>query len=207
MADFEKDDIPMLSNTNRQLLDEHADSRFQRFASTTRSASISIPTNSMESYESETNLVGYTGPLRSERRTPFIQMSGPLYVSRKPESFFPVNQGVTGHKTVEPMAEKFPSSRGKDQNDWPNENYAAKNEHLLRSGQLGLCNDPYCTTCPTFHNYKAAQQKNSIASSVFDPKVFFLPVLFYKLTGILFWFVLCALVVYQNIICFGRPHS
>ncbi|PWA98503.1 cyclic nucleotide-binding transporter 1 [Artemisia annua] len=30
----------------------------------------------------------------------------------------------------------------------------AKNEHLLRSGQLGLCNDPYCTTCPTPYSYK-----------------------------------------------------
>ncbi|GJW41993.1 hypothetical protein Tco_0070792 [Tanacetum coccineum] len=30
----------------------------------------------------------------------------------------------------------------------------AKNEHLLRSGQLGICNDPYCTTCPTPYSYK-----------------------------------------------------
>ncbi|PWA82825.1 hypothetical protein CTI12_AA041140 [Artemisia annua] len=29
-----------------------------------------------------------------------------------------------------------------------------KNEHLMRSGQLGLCNDPYCTTCPSAYNYK-----------------------------------------------------
>ncbi|KAM4114378.1 hypothetical protein ACJW30_04G064300 [Castanea mollissima] len=170
MAGYENDDIPMLLDTHAQFLDEHPDSRFQRFVSTTRSASISIPMNSMDSYDSETNLVGYTGPLRSERRTPFTQMSGPLYVGRKPESLFPVNQGVTGHKKVEPVPEKFPSSRGKDQNDWPNDNYAAKNEHLLRSGQLGVCNDPYCTVCPTYDNFRAAQQKNSKASSLFDPK-------------------------------------
>ncbi|XP_050255630.1 probable cyclic nucleotide-gated ion channel 20, chloroplastic isoform X2 [Quercus robur] len=169
MAGYENDDIPMLLDTHAQFLDEHPDSRFQRFVST-RSASISIPTNSMDSYDSETNLVGYTGPLRSERRTPFTQMSGPLYIGRKPESLFPVNQGVTGHKKVESVPEKFPSSRGKDQNDWPNDNYAAKNEHLLRSGQLGVCNDPYCTVCPTYDNFRAAQQKNSKASSVFDPK-------------------------------------
>ncbi|KAM4106464.1 hypothetical protein ACB094_04G067200 [Castanea mollissima] len=170
MAGYENDDIPMLLDTHAQFLDEHPDSRFQRFVSTTRSASISIPMNSMDSYDNETNLVGYTGPLRSERRTPFTQMSGPLYVGRKPESLFPVNQGVTGHKKVEPVPEKFPSSRGKDQNDWPNDNYAAKNEHLLRSGQLGVCNDPYCTVCPTYDNFRAAQQKNSKASSLFDPK-------------------------------------
>ncbi|XP_050255636.1 probable cyclic nucleotide-gated ion channel 20, chloroplastic isoform X3 [Quercus robur] len=169
MAVFEKDDIPMLSDTHAQFFDEHPDSRFQRFASTSRSASISIPMNSLDSYDSETNLVGYTGPLRSERRTPFTQMSGPLYV-RKPESLFPVNQGVTGRKKAEPVPEKFTSSRGKDQNDWLNDNYAAKNEHLLRSGQLGVCNDPYCTVCPTYDNFRATQQKNSKASSVFDPK-------------------------------------
>ena len=214
MAAFEKDDIPMLSNTHAQFSDEHPDSRFQRFASTSRSASISIPMNSLDSYDSETNLVGYTGPLRSERRTPFTQMSGPLYVSRKPESLFPVNQGVTGRKKAEPVPEKFTSSRGKDQNDWPNDNYGAKNEHLLRSGQLGVCNDPYCTVCPTYDNFKATQQKNSKASSVFDPKVFFflnlravLPVLIYKFIAILCCLVLYALVVYQNIISFGSPNS
>ncbi|KAI3796845.1 hypothetical protein L1987_39531 [Smallanthus sonchifolius] len=30
----------------------------------------------------------------------------------------------------------------------------ATNEHLLRSGQLGMCNDPYCTTCPTSYYNK-----------------------------------------------------
>ncbi|KAK9996715.1 hypothetical protein SO802_021401 [Lithocarpus litseifolius] len=147
MAGSENDDIPMLLDTHTQFLDEHPDSRFQRFVST-RSASISIPTNSMDSYDSETNLVGYTGPLRSERRTPFTQMSGPYTLAVSLKAFF----------------------RGKYQNDWPNDNYAAKNEHLLRSGQLGVCNDPYCTVCPTYDNFRAAQQKNSKASSVFDPK-------------------------------------
>ncbi|KAG6673151.1 hypothetical protein I3842_16G097500 [Carya illinoinensis] len=170
MSGFEKDDIPMLSDTNGQFLDQHADSQFQRFAYRTRSASISIPMDSMESYASETNLVGYTGPLRSERRTPFIQMSGPLYVSRKPENLFLPNQGVTGPKTMEPLASKFTSFKGKDQDDWPHDNNFGKNEHLLRSGQLGMCDDPYCTTCPTYNNFMAAQQMNSKASLAFDPK-------------------------------------
>ncbi|KAG2664834.1 hypothetical protein I3760_16G101800 [Carya illinoinensis] len=170
MSGFEKDDIPMLSDTNGQFLDQHADSQFQRFAYRTRSASISIPMDSMESYASETNLVGHTGPLRSERRTPFIQMSGPLYVSRKPESLFLPNQGVTGPKTMEPLASKFTSFKGKDQDDWPHDNNFGKNEHLLRSGQLGMCDDPYCTTCPTYNNFIAAQQMNSKASLAFDPK-------------------------------------
>ncbi|XP_040998456.1 probable cyclic nucleotide-gated ion channel 20, chloroplastic isoform X2 [Juglans microcarpa x Juglans regia] len=170
MAGFEKDDIPMLSDTNGRSLDRHADSQFQRFAYRTRSASLSIPMDSMESYASETHLMGHTGPLRSERRTPFIQMSGPLYVSRKPENLFLPNQGVTGPKTMEPLVSKFTSFKGKDQDDWPHDNNFGKNEHLLRSGQLGMCNDPYCTTCPTYNNFIAAQQMNSKASLAFDPK-------------------------------------
>ncbi|XP_062158144.1 probable cyclic nucleotide-gated ion channel 20, chloroplastic [Alnus glutinosa] len=171
MAGFEKDDIPMLSDTNGQSSHEHVDSQFQKLAYRTRSASISIPMNSVESYESETILVGHTGPLRSERRTPFTQMSGPLYVGRKPENLIRPNQAIAGCKTVEPLKGNFPSSNGKDPVDWPHDIYTGKNEHLLRSGQLGMCNDPYCTTCPIYYdNFKAAQQKNSKGSSVFDTK-------------------------------------
>ncbi|KAK9278892.1 hypothetical protein L1049_028473 [Liquidambar formosana] len=170
MAAFEKDEVPMLSDTHPQLMDEHADSKFQVFASRTRSASFSISMNSMDSYRSENNLVGHTGPLRNERRTPFIQMSGPIYVNRKPGNPFRPSEVVIGRKMVEPSAEEYPSFNGTDQNDWPNDNYAGKNEHLLKSGQLGICNDPYCTTCPTYYNFKEAQRKNSKTSGIFDPK-------------------------------------
>ncbi|XP_021601040.1 probable cyclic nucleotide-gated ion channel 20, chloroplastic isoform X7 [Manihot esculenta] len=170
MANFDKDEVPMLSDVHPQLLDENVDSRVQAFTSWTRSASISIPTNSMEPFGNEANLVGYTGPLRSERRAPLIQMSGPIYINRKAENLFDLNHGVTGHKIVEPKAEKFPSFNGMDQHDWTDDRYAGKNEHLLRSGQLGVCNDPYCTTCPTYYNFKPAQQKHSKASVIFDPK-------------------------------------
>lgn len=78
----------MLSDVHPQLLDENVDSRVQAFTSWTRSASISIPTNSMEPFGNEANLVGYTGPLRSERRAPLIQMSGPIYINRKAENLF-----------------------------------------------------------------------------------------------------------------------
>ncbi|KAK4842881.1 hypothetical protein QYF36_001207 [Acer negundo] len=170
MAGYEKDEVPMLSDSHPQLSDERVDSRFQMFASRTRSASISIPMNSMESYGPEVNLVGHTGPLRTARRTPFIQMSGPLYVSPKPDNLFRPPQGVLSLKTTEPKAERFPSFNGMDQNDWHDDNYAGKNEHLLRSGQLGMCNDPYCTTCPTYYNFKGVQPKNSKGSGLFDPK-------------------------------------
>ncbi|XWS60796.1 hypothetical protein CRYUN_Cryun07bG0068100 [Craigia yunnanensis] len=169
MACYDKDEVRMLSDTHPNSSENDQDSQFQTFISRTRSASISIPMNSIESYEN-TNLVGHTGPLRNERKTPFIQMSGPLYISRKPENSFHLNQSAAGHKMVEFKAEKIPSFNGMDEKDWTDNNYAAKNEHLLMSGQLGMCNDPYCTTCPTYYNSKAEQQKNSKASGIFDTK-------------------------------------
>lgn len=172
MAAYEKDDLPMLSDSH--LSDENVDSRLNVFASRTRSASLSIPTNSTDSYEPQPFLVGHTGPLRNERRTPFVQMSGPLYISRNRENNFRPNQGVTSIQMPERKIETYPSFSGMEQNDWSEDNYARKNEHLLRSGQLGMCNDPYCTTCPTFYNYQAGQAKRQKTSGIFDAKVFFL---------------------------------
>ncbi|XP_006478110.2 probable cyclic nucleotide-gated ion channel 20, chloroplastic isoform X3 [Citrus sinensis] len=168
MAGDEKDEMPMLSDSQSKSSDRNFDFRLQTFASRTRSASMSITMNSTDSFEPEANLVGLTGPLRNERRTQFLQMSGPLYSNRKPDHIFRRNQGVTGVNLVETKAEKFPSFSGMDQNDWLDNRYEAKNEHLLRSGQLGMCNDPYCTTCPTY--YKATQSKHSKSSGIFDPK-------------------------------------
>ncbi|KAJ7975327.1 Cyclic nucleotide gated channel protein [Quillaja saponaria] len=157
----------MLSDTHVQLSDEDGDSNYRRFAS--RSASFFIPMDSMESYERETNLVGHSGHLRSESAS-FRQMGSQLFVSPKPDNLSRKNLGVTGNKVAETNEEKFPSVNGKGENDWSGFNYAGKNEHLLRSGQLGMCNDPYCTTCPTYFNIKATQQKHSKASSIFDHK-------------------------------------
>ena len=125
----------------------------------------------MESHEREASLVGHTGPLRSQR-TPFVPMSGPLYANRGPDNLFRPTQPVTaGKKEPEPKIERFPSVNGTNQNDWIDDNLAKRNEHLLRSGQLGMCNDPYCTTCPTYYHLKAAPRKYSKTSALFDSHV------------------------------------
>ena len=165
MSDLEKDETPMLSEAHSQYLDEPRVSHSHRRTSRNRSASISIPMNSMESYQTESSLVSHTGPLRNEKKTPFIPMSGPLL---KSEGLFPPTPGVRGHRKAEPRAEKFPSFNGMEWNNRPHNNYAGKNEHLLRSGQLGVCNDPYCTICPT-HFIDSRQQRNSKVS--FFPKL------------------------------------
>ncbi|ONI09486.1 hypothetical protein PRUPE_5G240800 [Prunus persica] len=170
MAGYERDEVPMLSDTHPQLSDENVHLQFETFMSRTRSASVSIPMDSMDSsFEREASLVSHTGPLRSRTKTPFLPMSGPLY-NRRPDNIFRLTQAVPGQEeAVKPAGEKFPSTNVTNQNEGTDDNYAGKNEHLLRSGQLGMCNDPYCTTCPTY-NLKAAQPQHSKASGIFDPK-------------------------------------
>jgi cyclic nucleotide gated channel, plant len=160
MNHFDKDEIPILSETRGQRSDEPQDSTFRRNISRTRSASISIPMASLDPYERQPNLVGHTGPLRTTRKTPVSQMSGPLYATPATGNPFQNNIIVAGNKVRENKTEKFSTFDGTD-----------KNEHLLRSGQLGMCNDPYCTTCPTY--FKVAQQRKPRAPTIFDPKVSF----------------------------------
>ncbi|KAL8530088.1 hypothetical protein ACS0TY_007251 [Phlomoides rotata] len=104
-----------------------------------RNRSVSFSVPS-DSSSYEPNLVGFTGPLRIQRG------AGPLYPPRG---------------APEPKREGHSS---KDRND-----DMAKNEHLLRSGQLGVCNDPYCTTCPIFYNVQG-RKKPSSKTSEFDAK-------------------------------------
>ncbi|XP_034917297.1 probable cyclic nucleotide-gated ion channel 20, chloroplastic [Populus alba] len=169
MAKHDKDNIPTLSDTHPESVDENVDSQFRPFLYRTQSASTFIPLDSMESYGSETNIVGFTGPLRSARKAPLVQMSGPLYINRNTENLFLARHGVTTRKKVDSKPEKYPSLNGRDKNDW-DDNYTATNAHLMRSGQLGMCNDPYCTTCPLYYHSTASQQRDAKTSSIFDSK-------------------------------------
>ncbi|CAH2053451.1 unnamed protein product [Thlaspi arvense] len=115
------------------------------FTSTNRSVSLSNPTLSTDRFDISSVPLGYTGPLRTQRRRPpLVQMSGPLYSTRRPESHFPPSPIETpdSSSTVDVP---------------PEDDYVLKNANLLKSGQLGMCNDPYCTTCPSYYNRQAAQ--------------------------------------------------
>ncbi|CAI9766502.1 unnamed protein product [Fraxinus pennsylvanica] len=164
----EKDEVPMLSAAYLHS-DERNDSQIRGFTSRMRSASMSSVMNSMDFSDHENTFLGFTGPLKNERRTSIGQLSGPLYISHKHDGIFRPAQAALRQKPAESKVERYPSIDGMDRKDRTYENYAGKNEHLLRSGQLGMCNDPYCTTCPTYYNFKA-QQKNSRTSDVFDAK-------------------------------------
>lgn len=169
MASFERDETPMLSATDSQV-DMLDDSQFRRFTYRTRSASMSVPMHTVESSEDQSTFVGHTGPLRNARQTPFVQMSGPLYISHTNENVFQSTQGGLVHRASEPKVERYPSSNVMDQNDWVVNSYAGKNEHLLKSGQLGMCDDPYCTTCPTYYK-PYGQRKKHKPSDFLDHKV------------------------------------
>ncbi|KAK4428166.1 putative cyclic nucleotide-gated ion channel 20, chloroplastic [Sesamum alatum] len=164
----EKDKTPMLSAMHIKS-DDQNDSRSRIFSTRTRSASMSIPANALDSSEQENNLVGFTGPLKKGRQISSVQMSGPLYTSRNHEVIFQPPQIPLEQNTDEPKLDRYPSTDAMDNNDWPLDNYEAKNDRLLKSGQLGMCNDPYCTTCPTYYNVKG-RQRHSRTSEIFDAK-------------------------------------
>lgn len=169
MAEFGTDEAPMLSETIPKQLNEHDDSKFKTHVTRTRSVSISIPMIPIDPYETDTNFKRHTGPLRSKRKTQYNPISGPLYVPDKSGNHFKQNMIAPICNGVESKTEKFPLS-GTNECDFQN-NYANKNEHLVRSGQLGMCNDPYCTICPAY--FKATQQRDSKNSGLFNPKVSF----------------------------------
>ncbi|CAN0902221.1 Probable cyclic nucleotide-gated ion channel 20, chloroplastic [Linum grandiflorum] len=169
MADYDRDETPMLSAADAQLSDEPVhDAIYREVLLRARSASVAVPN---DPYEIGNRLAGYTGPLRSERKTPLSQLSGPLYVSRQTEDISLQNRALTLTKSLDQNIEIFPSLKTTDQDEWScDSTHGARNEHLMRSGQLGMCSDPYCTTCPMYYNTNVGKQKPSRSSFIFDPR-------------------------------------
>ncbi|KAJ4893862.1 putative cyclic nucleotide-gated ion channel 19 [Raphanus sativus] len=75
--------------------------------------------------------------------------SGPLYSTRRPD------QSLSLPSHVQPPESSLSSSTV----DVPSEEdeCVLKNANLLKSGELGMCNDPYCTTCPSYYNSQTAK--------------------------------------------------
>ncbi|KAL7153596.1 hypothetical protein ABFS83_04G180100 [Erythranthe nasuta] len=161
MDPSERDEIPMLPTTYVQS-DDIVESTNRAFATRTRSASMSIPRNSLETSEYEPSLVGFTGPLRAQKPT------ASLYANQNREFIFQPPQGASSQqKNTEAKMERFPSMVQSESSDWPMDDYTSKNDHLLKSGQLGMCNDPYCTTCPVYYKVKGRHRRTS---DIFDAK-------------------------------------
>ncbi|KAL0743410.1 hypothetical protein Bca4012_084923 [Brassica carinata] len=157
---MEKDDVPML-------LVSDSSSRTRPFTSRSRSVSHANTSSTIDGFDSSTVVLGYTGPLRTQRRPPLVQMSGPLSSTRSPEPLFlpPPTSSTGDFSSSQP--ERYPSFAALEHKN-SDEEFVLKHAHLLRSGQLGMCNDPYCTTCPSYYNRKAAQIPTSRVSAIFD---------------------------------------
>jgi len=152
MANFENAELQKIpEETDAQPYHETLHSKFQRLLSGKQSASVSIP---MESYEREISLVGD---------------SGSLYATPETDNLMQHSIVVTGNKTDESKIDEVSTFDSTVSKYW-NRSYDSINEHLLRSGKLGVCNDPYCTTCPTY--FKSSQLSNPKACNIPDPKVF-----------------------------------
>ncbi|XP_058108459.1 probable cyclic nucleotide-gated ion channel 20, chloroplastic isoform X2 [Magnolia sinica] len=163
------DKVSMLLDSRSQLSNDSMEVPLTSFSTrrTTRSVSCLAmsATNSMGPYGSENSPLSHTGRLNGEKQALFIPMSGPLYSHTKPESFSQPMNGTLGRRT---MAVKE-SVIEMGQMDRPDDSFVQKNEHLLKSGQLGKCNDPFCTTCPVNYDFKEAEKKYNKASA-FDTK-------------------------------------
>ncbi|KAL9224819.1 hypothetical protein vseg_000819 [Gypsophila vaccaria] len=142
----DRDEIPMLTFSRAQLSETRGDSTTNVFRPLARIASVS--TRMDPPVFSQHSNLGHTGPLRRERRTPFTQMSGPLYIRSNPENQYESTSEALVNQDKLQSSEKY---SGLTKSEWVNETYAEKDEHLLKSGQLGMCNDPYCTTCPSYY--------------------------------------------------------
>ncbi|KAG2271678.1 hypothetical protein Bca52824_066233 [Brassica carinata] len=92
------------------------------------------------------------------RTRPFTSSSEPLFLPPPPTSTRDVSSS---------QPERYPSFTALEHKN-SEEEFVLKHAHLLRSGQLGMCNDPYCTTCPSYYNRKAAQIPTSRVSAIFD---------------------------------------
>ncbi|XP_047171193.1 probable cyclic nucleotide-gated ion channel 20, chloroplastic, partial [Vigna umbellata] len=149
MASFENDELQKIpEETDAQPYHETLHSKFQRLLSGKQSASVSIP---MESYEVETSLVGD---------------SGSLYATSESDNLMQHSIVVTGNIAQE-STDEFSTVDSTASKYW-HKSYDSINEHLLRSGKLGICNDPYCTTCPSY--FKSSRLRNPKACNIPDPK-------------------------------------
>ncbi|KAJ0238406.1 cyclic nucleotide-gated ion channel 20 [Hirschfeldia incana] len=133
----ENDEVPIPEETSR--------AHTKAFNFKNRSVSLSNSTYSIDGCDNSKVALGYTVPIRTQRTPPV-----PLYSTRIPQSLFP------------PSTEPLDSSSTVDV---PYEDESIlKNANLLKSGQLGMCNEPYFTTCPSYYNHQAAEFHTSRVS-------------------------------------------
>ncbi|XP_057855168.1 probable cyclic nucleotide-gated ion channel 20, chloroplastic [Cryptomeria japonica] len=171
MARDKIDEVPMLSNS--QSHDSSViDVELQSFPMS-RSASMSLPTmRGIRQQKEENKMIPFSGPIRSEGKIQaFLPISGPLPMVRGYEgrSISTSSSLRTLNKVDGTDFEGGISlSGGRHETS---DNHGKKHEHLLKSGPLGRCNDPFCTTCPSYYGINEKDAKMSHLRPAFDYKV------------------------------------
>ncbi|KAL2334312.1 hypothetical protein Fmac_015525 [Flemingia macrophylla] len=82
-------------------------------------------------------------------------------------------------KVIAESTNTFPTLDGADEIDWDN-----RHKYLMRSEKLGMCNDPYCTTCPTYLK-KASRKPSTKVDAKFNKNHCFYFVCSYVLGGVM----------------------
>ncbi|KAL6552837.1 hypothetical protein OROHE_008201 [Orobanche hederae] len=143
----ERDDIPMLPAVDVQLDDRTS----REFSIRRRSASMPVLMSSLAYSEIKHSVVGFTN--LNKRQNPTVQISSPLFVNHDSEFIFQPPQDALRQTTNEPEIQVCPENNDRQLND-----YVPKNEHLLKSGHLGMCSDPNCINCPMVSSIKGCQK-------------------------------------------------
>ncbi|PKA49601.1 putative cyclic nucleotide-gated ion channel 20, chloroplastic [Apostasia shenzhenica] len=130
---------------------EQGDVELRRLSA--RSISMSTPFNA--SYESEAAFMSHTGPLRSQRPAEFSPMSGPLCRNPTPGNACFHKVGRQNNKSHAIMPEEM------ERKYWFGSRGVQRNEHLWKSGPLGVCNNPDCIDCPVAYKTNRVHYKSS----------------------------------------------
>jgi len=159
MARDKIDEVPMLLDSQSQRSQDYSlpEVELQSFPMG-RSMSISLPTREgLRRHDNESRDIPFSGPLRNdERRRALIPMSSPLQSNRLVNIARVSMSGPlrTDREVEERVVNSLVSVSGGGGEHGMNNNYGGRHEHLLKSGPLGRCNDPFCTTCPSYYDFK-----------------------------------------------------
>lgn len=173
MARDKIDEVPMLLESQSQRSQDSSlpEVELQSFPMG-RSMSISLPMREgLRSHENERRDVPFSGPLRNdERRRALIPMSGPLQSNRLVNIARVSVSGPlrTDREVEERLVNSHVSVSGGGGDPGVNNNNGGKHEHLLKSGPLGRCNDPFCTTCPSYYDFREIHTRNRQLRPVFE---------------------------------------
>lgn len=159
------DEVPMLLDSQSQRSHNYPlpNVELQSFPMV-RSMSISLPMReSLGWHENERRDIPFSGPLRNdERRCALIPLSAPLQSNRGVNIGRVSTSGPlrTDREVEDRVVNSHVSVSGGGGEHGMDNNYGGKHEYLLKSGPLGRCNDPFCTTCPPFYEFKEAHTRN-----------------------------------------------